>query len=57
VNMFGTMCVSFATGHAGAFLVPGHYRLFVWSKDSREATTEFDLPAAGPLELRLEPER
>jgi hypothetical protein len=57
LNMFGTMQKSFSTGHAGAFLVPGHYRLFVWSKDSREATTEFDVPAAGPLELRLEPER
>lgn len=57
VNMFGAMCKSYAAGSAGAFLVPGHYRLFVWSKGSREATTEFDVPAAGPLELRLEPER
>jgi RNA polymerase sigma-70 factor (ECF subfamily) len=57
LNMFGTMCNSFATGHAGAFLVPGHYHLFVWSKGCREATTEFDVPAAGPLELRLESER
>ncbi|HET6164897.1 MAG TPA: hypothetical protein VFG37_14605, partial [Planctomycetota bacterium] len=35
-------------------LVPGHYQIVVWSGGCREATREFDVPAAEPVEIALE---
>jgi len=37
-----------------ATLAPGRYRVFVWVRACREASVEFDVPAAGTVEIPVE---
>jgi hypothetical protein len=46
--------VSFSSGELRATLAPGRYQALFWSRGCRELTCEFDVPAAGPIEVRLE---
>lgn len=42
------------SGQLSATLAPGHYQALFWSRGCRELTREFDVPAPGPIEVRLE---
>jgi hypothetical protein len=55
VNEFGAFLQSWCDRETfSATLAPGRYRVFVWVHGCREGSVEFDVPAAGTVEIPVE---